>query len=83
VTGAAREGVPLAVRFIAITVGATIWAAAGSWLFLQWYNGFALGMLGYFVVRYTLYAIKERRNARALTGQILDDRVKMPVADGD
>ena len=73
----------MAVRFLAITVGATIWAAAGSWLFLQWYYGFVLGMLGYFVVRYTLYAIRERRNIRALTEQALHDRGKMPVGDGD
>jgi hypothetical protein len=60
-------------RTIAILVGIVISLACGNLFGINWYVSFAIGIVGYFVTRYVLWAIADQRRLKGELDQFIKD----------
>jgi membrane protein implicated in regulation of membrane protease activity len=60
-------------RAVALVVGIAITAILGQLAGLNWYFSFVLGLAGYFVTRYVIWAIAERRRFKSEFDQLVKD----------
>jgi Flp pilus assembly protein TadB len=60
-------------RFVAILVATAVSFTAGQLFGLNWYVSFAIGVFGYFLTRYALWAVAERRRFKNELAQVVKD----------
>jgi len=60
-------------RAIAILVGIVASLICGRFFGIDWYLSFAIGVVGYFLTRYVLWAIAERRRFKGELDQFVKD----------
>ena len=58
---------------IAILVGIVASLACGNLFGINWYVSFAIGIVGYFVTRYVLWAIADQRRLKGELDQFIKD----------
>jgi hypothetical protein len=58
---------------VAILVGIAVSLVCVNLFGINWYVSFALGIVGYFVMRYVLWAIAERRRFKSEFDQTIKD----------
>jgi Flp pilus assembly protein TadB len=67
-------------RAIAILVGIVASLVCGNLVGINWYVSFAIGIAGYFVTRYMLWAIADQRRLKGELDQFIKDyRDKTPT----
>jgi Flp pilus assembly protein TadB len=67
-------------RTIAILVGIVASLVCGNLVGINWYVSFAIGIAGYFVTRYVLWAIADQRRLKGELDQFIKDyRDKTPT----
>ena len=65
---------------IAILVGIVASLVCGNLVGINWYVSFAIGIAGYFVTRYVLWAIADQRRLKGELDQFIKDyRDKTPT----
>jgi hypothetical protein len=62
-------------RIAAILVGIAITFPLERWLSFQWYSAVPLGVLGYAMVRYAGYFVRERRSIKGTMDAAKRDQI--------